>query len=93
MCRPRVISFWNCRASNTSRVHVTECTAGEYVEKSTWWDRAWLLSGAKKYPSASRGEVLPFEEPWTDAAMITFVKRMREIVLTTRAAEPNRRIG
>ena len=72
---------------------IATCDGDEYVEKSSWWSSAWLLSGARRYPKELRGEVLPFEVPWTDAEMITFVKRMREVVLTTRAAQPTRRAG
>ena len=51
------------------------------------------MIGARAYPKELRGEVLPFEEPWTDVEMVTFVKRMREVVLSTRAMQPTRRAG
>ena len=72
---------------------IATCDGDEYVEKSTWWSKAWLLTSAKSYPKELRGEVLPFELPWTDAEMVTFVKRMREIVLSIRAVQPTRRTG
>jgi hypothetical protein len=72
---------------------VATCDGDEYVEKSSWWAKAWLLTGASRYPAGLTGEVLAFTEPWTDEQMTTFVKRMREMGLTTRAARPTRKAG
>ena len=65
----------------------------EYVEETRYWERAWLLSGAGRYPAALRGDMAAFEVPLDDASMLRLVKRLREFALVERAARPGRRVG
>ena len=65
----------------------------EYIEESKHWDKAWLLTGATKYPGNLRGEVMAFEVPLSDEEMIRLVKRLREFTVAERGARPGRRAG
>ena len=65
----------------------------EYTEEAKNWGRIWLLSGAARYPKDLEGQVLAFEVPLDDPAMLRLVKRLREFALVERAARPGRRAG
>ena len=65
----------------------------EYVEEVKYWEKVGLMSGADSYPVGLEGEVMSFIEPWSDAQILTFVKRMREMSLAEKTAHPAKAIG
>ena len=75
--------------------HLMILTPGghEYTEETKNWSRIWLMSAASRYPLDLEGEVVAFELPVEDPAMVTLVKRLREFAVVERAARPGRRAG
>ena len=65
----------------------------EYVEESRHWAKVWLMTGADGYPAGMEGEMMAFEDVWSDSKMLIFVKRMRELALAERASKPAEAIG
>ena len=66
----------------------------EYVEESNHWVKVWLMTGADGYSAGLEGgEMMAFEDVWTDSKMFIFVKRIRELALTERTSKPAEVIG
>ena len=65
----------------------------KYVEESKHWVKVWLMTGTDGDPVGLEGEMMAFEDVWSDSKMLIFVKRMRELALTERASKPAEAIG